>query len=147
MAINISDKPIQKRTAKAMGKLFLSPGSINRIKSKRVEKGDPLENARLAAIHAVKKTPELVFMAHPIPIEGVKTELNVNEAENAIILTCSVTSTAKTGVEIEALAGVMNGLLAIFDMVKMYEKDFEGNYPLSTRIDNVCVLSKKKEDL
>ncbi|MFW9856597.1 MAG: cyclic pyranopterin monophosphate synthase MoaC, partial [Candidatus Thorarchaeota archaeon] len=111
MAINISDKPIQKRTAEAMGKLFLSPGSINRIQTKRVEKGDPLENARLAAIHAVKKTPELVFMAHPIPIEGVKTELNVNETENAIVLTCSVTSTAKTGVEIEALAGVMNGLL------------------------------------
>ncbi|MFW9856988.1 MAG: cyclic pyranopterin monophosphate synthase MoaC, partial [Candidatus Thorarchaeota archaeon] len=62
-------------------------------------------------------------------------------------LTCSVTSTAKTGVEIEALAGVMNGLLAIFDMLKMYEKDENGNYPLSTRIDNIHIISKSKENL
>jgi cyclic pyranopterin phosphate synthase len=147
MGINISGKPLQKRTAKAMGRLILSPESITRIQSKQIEKGDPLENARLAAIHAVKKTPELVFMAHPIPIEGVTTEINIDQQENAIVLTCSVTATAKTGVEIEALAGVMNGLLAIFDMLKMYEKDNEGNYPLSTRIDNVCVLSKRKEEI
>lgn len=147
MAIDISSKPLQKRRATAMGKLFLSPDSIQRIQSKQVEKGDPLENARLAAIHAVKKTPELVFMAHPIPIEGVTTEINIDDSENAVVLTCSVTTTAKTGVEIEALAGVMNGLLAIFDMLKMYEKDVSGNYPLSTRIDNVHVLSKIKGKL
>lgn len=145
MAIDISSKPLQKRIATAEGTLYLSQESIERIISRTVQKGDPLENAKLAAIHAVKKTPDLVFMAHTIPIEGVDVEIAVNETQKAIIATVSVTTTAKTGVEIEALAGVLNGLLAVFDMVKKYEKDTVGNYAASTRIDNVYVKSKKKK--
>ncbi|MHA2225267.1 MAG: cyclic pyranopterin monophosphate synthase MoaC [Candidatus Hodarchaeales archaeon] len=145
MAIDISFKEPQKRIASATGTLFLSESSINRIRTKNVQKGDPLENAKIAAIHAVKKTPDLVLMAHPIPIEGVSSEIEIITNNNSIEMKVTVISTAKTGVEIEALAGVMNGLLAIFDMVKMYEKDSTGNYPKSTRIDNVHVLSKRKE--
>lgn len=144
MTIDISSKSAQKRLASAKGTIFLSTESINRIISKNVEKGDPLENARLSAIHAVKKTPDLVIMAHPIPIEGINTKISINEELCSITLKVEVITTAKTGVEIEALAGVMNGLLAIFDMVKMYEKDNQGNYPKTTRIDNIHVDLKKK---
>lgn len=145
MAIDISLKKPQKRIASATGTLYLSEESIKRIKTENVQKGDPLENAKIAAIHAVKKTPDLVFMAHSIPIEGVNSEIEIFTNNNSIVMKVMVITTAKTGVEIEALAGVMNGLLAIFDMVKMYEKDSTGNYPKSTRIDNVHVLSKRKE--
>jgi len=142
LAIDISLKPKQRRIATAVGTLYLSKESINRINTKTVEKGDPLENAKLAALHAVKKTPDLVFMAHPIPIEGVNTEIEIRD--NSIDAKVTVTTTAKTGVEVEALTGVMNALLAIFDMCKMYEKDTTGNYPISTRIDNIHVVSKEK---
>ncbi|MFX0183934.1 MAG: cyclic pyranopterin monophosphate synthase MoaC [Candidatus Hodarchaeota archaeon] len=142
MAIDISSKPIQRRIATAVGTLYLSKESMNKIKTETIEKGDPIENAKLAALHAVKKTPELVFMAHPIPIEGVNTKIKINES--SIEAKVTVTTTAKTGVEVEALAGVMNALLAIFDVCKMYEKDMTGNYPTSTRIDNIHVVSKEK---
>ena len=144
MTIDISSKFSQKRSASAKGTISLSTESINRIISKSVEKGDPLENARLSAIQAVKKTPDLVIMAHPIPIEGINTDISINEETCSITIKVEVITTAKTGVEIEALAGVMNGLLAIFDMVKMYEKDNQGNYPKTTRIDNIHVNLKKK---
>ena len=145
MAIDISEKRVVRRIATARGTLFLSNESISRIKTQTVQKGDPLENAKLAAIHAVKKTSDLVFMAHPIPIEGVSTKFTIDEDNNSINAEVSVNTSAKTGVEIEALAGVMNSLLAIFDMVKMYEKDREGNYQHSTRIDNVHIVLKQKE--
>ncbi len=144
MAIDISLKSPQRRIAIAQGTLYLSENSFKKILEDSVEKGDPIESAKLAAIHAVKKTPDLVFMAHPIPIEGVKTEIEINENANKITIWVTVITTSKTGVEIDALLGVMNALLSIFDMVKMYEKDETGNYPASTRIDNVHIVSKKK---
>ncbi|MHA1214519.1 MAG: cyclic pyranopterin monophosphate synthase MoaC [Candidatus Hodarchaeales archaeon] len=144
MAIDISDKPIQKRIATARGTIYLSTESIKRILTKKVQKGDPLENAKYAAIHAVKKTPELVFMAHPIPIEGVKTAIMLDQEKKSITMTVTVITVGKTGAEIDALAGVMNGLLAILDMVKMYEKDSTGNYSHDTRIDNIYIVSKEK---
>ncbi|MHA1973700.1 MAG: cyclic pyranopterin monophosphate synthase MoaC [Candidatus Hodarchaeales archaeon] len=144
MAIDISDKPIQKRIATAKGTIYLSTKSISRILKKKVQKGDPLENAKYAAIHAVKKTPDLVFMAHPIPIEGVKTAIMLDQEKKSITMTVTVITVGKTGAEIDALAGVMNGLLAILDMVKMYEKDSTGNYSHDTRIDNIYIVSKEK---
>ncbi|MFX0174120.1 MAG: cyclic pyranopterin monophosphate synthase MoaC [Candidatus Hodarchaeota archaeon] len=142
MVLDISSKQTQRRIATAVGTLYLSKESINRINTETIEKGNPIVNAKLAALHAVKKTPELVFMAHPIPIEGVNTEIEIKD--NSINAKVTVITTAKTGVEIEALAGVMNALLAVFDMCKMYEKDATGNYPTSTRIDNIHVASKEK---
>lgn len=142
MTIDISSKPIEKRTATAVGTLYLSKESIHRIKNGTVEKGNPLENAKYAAIHAVKRTPDLVFMTHPIPIEGIKSNFKV--LSDSIKAEITVTTTAKTGVEIEALAGVMNALLAVFDMCKMYEKDEKGNYSASTNISDIYVVSKVK---
>jgi cyclic pyranopterin phosphate synthase len=82
MSIDITEKEVVKRVSTAKGTLYLSKGTISKIVSKNVQKGDPLENARYAAIHAVKKTPELVFMAHPIPIEGVETDFTINEDDS-----------------------------------------------------------------
>ena len=66
--VDISDKKVQKRIATAKGRIYLSDISMDHIRLKTNPKGDVLENAKLAAIHAVKKTPEMVFMCHPITI-------------------------------------------------------------------------------
>lgn len=142
--IDIQDKIVTRRTAIAQGTIFLTPESIIHIKNKTNPKGDVLENAKLAAIHAVKKTPELVFMCHPIKIRGVKVGFAIED--NAVTVTVRVIAEDKTGVEVEAMAGVMNALLAIFDLSKRFEKDIDGQY-ISARISDIKITYKKKEEL
>ncbi|MHA2501974.1 MAG: cyclic pyranopterin monophosphate synthase MoaC [Candidatus Kariarchaeaceae archaeon] len=139
--IEISEKPDMVRTATAMGTIVLSEISMYHIVNKSNPKGDVLENAKLAAILAVKKTPELVFMCHPIKITSVKVDFTLRESEIDVIVTA--TCIDKTGVEIEAMAGVFNALLAIFDLCKRYEKDEAGQYPVA-KITETKVISKEK---
>ena len=139
--VDISDKKIQKRIAKAKGRIYLSDISMSHILSKTNPKGDVLENAKLAAIHAVKKTPEMVFMCHPITISNVDVNFEVNK--NYIEVFVSVTTLNRTGVEIEAVAGVMNSLLAIFDLSKRFEKLNDGSYD-TAKISNIKVVKKIK---
>ena len=75
--IDISSKKIISRKATAMGVIYLNTTSIEAIRNHTNPKGDVLENAKLAAVHAVKKTPDLVFLAHPIQISSVKVEFNI----------------------------------------------------------------------
>ena len=140
--IDISSKEIIKRTARVSGEIILNAGSIAAIKDHTNPKGDVLENAKLAAVHAVKKTPELVFLAHPIQITSVKVDFEI--LTDRIKCIVEVRAIEKTGVEIEAVAGVMNALLAIFDLSKRYEKDEFGQY-LTTKIVNIEVIEKIKE--
>ncbi len=142
--VDISDKVAMRRTATAAGIIHLNSKSIAAIRDKTNPKGDVLENARLAAIHAVKKTPDLVFMAHPIRINSTKVYFDVYD--NRITCAVKVVAHDRTGVEIEAMAGVMNALLAIFDLSKRFEKDKKGQYPVAV-ISDIRVLDKKKEDL
>lgn len=140
--VDISDKIIQKRTSTAGGIIYLSAKSIAAIRDNTNPKGNVLENARLAAIHAVKKTPEFVFMAHPIVINSTKVYFDVYDDRISCIV--QVKAHDRTGVEIEALAGVMNALLAIFDLSKRFEKDTNGQYQ-TARIADIRVIEKKKE--
>ena len=141
--IDISDKKEVKREAVASGRIYLKKETINEIKNKTIKKGDPLEAAQLAAINAVKETPNLIFLCHQIPIGSVNTEFNVNEDNIEAIVT--VKTTAKTGVEMEALVGVSICLNTIWDMVKYPEKDGNGQYP-GTRITDIRVIKKIKEE-
>jgi len=141
--IDISQKKIIERIAKASGKIFLKKKTIEKIQNKTVEKGDVLTIARIAGINAVKKVPELIPLCHPIPITKVSVDFNINE-NNSIKVTCLVKSIAKTGVEMEALTGVSVALLNIWDVVKMYEKDENGQYP-STIIQDIKVEEKLKK--
>ncbi len=140
--IDISSKEIIKRTATVSGEIILNPTSIAAIRDHTNPKGDVLENAKLAAVHAVKKTPDLVFLAHPIRITSVKVDFEI--FDDRIKCLVEVTALEKTGVEIEAVAGVMNALLAIFDLSKRFEKDEFGQY-LTTKIVNIAVVEKVKE--
>ena len=139
--VEVGGKPEVLRIARAKGVIRLRESTIKRILEGRVEKGDPLTVARVAAVMAVKKTPEIVPLCHPIPVTGVDVSFRVGGGEVEVVV--EVRAVARTGVEMEALTGVAAALLAIWDMVKAYEKDEEGQYP-ETEITGVRVLKKVK---
>jgi cyclic pyranopterin phosphate synthase len=140
--VEISDKPEVKRIAKASGKIRLRKETIKRIKEGKVEKGNVLTTAQIAATLAVKKTPELIPMCHPLQITGVDVDFDILEEEIEVIV--EVKTIGKTGVEMEAITGVSVALLTIWDMVKAVEKDERGQYPI-TKISDIRVLEKVKE--
>jgi cyclic pyranopterin phosphate synthase len=139
--VDITDKPSVHRTATATGLIKLNGSTVDAIKTEKVKKGDVLTTARLAAIMAVKDTPRLIPLCHPISITGL--EVNFELVPGAVRATVTVTSVSQTGVEMEALTGVMAALLNVWDMVKYLEKDMTGNYP-ETEIDGIKVLEKRK---
>ncbi len=140
--IDVTRKPVSYREATAMGRIRLKPDTIKAIVEGRVEKGDVLQIASIAAIMAVKKTPEIVPLCHPLPITGVNVDFNIGE--DYIEVTVNVKTKAETGVEMEALTGASAALLAIWDTVKKYEKDDAGQYP-HTFIEEIRVIEKIKK--
>ncbi|MEA1985119.1 MAG: cyclic pyranopterin monophosphate synthase MoaC [Euryarchaeota archaeon] len=142
--VDVHDKEIVVRTALATGSIMLSCGTIETIRSGSVEKGNVLATARVAAILAIKKTPELIPMCHQIPIKGIDIDFSLDN--DRITTTVKVRSIGQTGVEMEAITGVSCALLTVWDMVKSAEKDSTGNYP-DTAITDIRVLKKTKESL
>ena len=141
--IDISEKELILRIATASGRIKLKDETIKRIQNNQVKKGDVFTIAKIAAINAVKKTPELIPLCHPIPITNVSVDFII-ENDTTIKASCTVKSIAQTGVEMEALTGVNIALLNIWDVVKMYEKDKNGQYP-STIISDIKVEEKIKK--
>ena len=139
--VDIGEKEVVRRKALASGRIILGKMSIEAIRSGTVKKGDVLEAAKIAAIQAVKSTPDIVPYCHPIPVESIKVDFKVGEGS----ITCKVEVNAhyKTGVEMEALTGVSAALLTVWDMVKYLEKDERGQYP-DTRITDIQVVTKEK---
>ncbi|MDY6880203.1 MAG: cyclic pyranopterin monophosphate synthase MoaC [Desulfatiglans sp.] len=139
--VDVTDKPIIKRQAKTVGKIFLSPDTIVKIKKGEIKKGDPLSVAEIASMNAAKQTHLLIPHCHQIPLDTIKVNFEVSE--DCIEATCVVRAQARTGVEMEALVGVTTALNTIWDMVKYIEKDGEGQYPF-TRIADIRVVEKLK---
>jgi len=138
----ITAKKTMYREAIAEGIIVLKESTIERIKSKTLEKGDPISTAEIAGILAAKQTPQLIPLCHPIPITNIKIDIRLES--DSIKIQCKVKSIGQTGVEMEALTGVSVALLTIWDMVKPYEKDEQGQYP-ETCITNIHVIKKIKE--
>ena len=141
--IDISEKDAIIRIAQASGRITLKKETIEKIKKNEVQKGDVITIAKISAINAVKKVPDLIPLCHQIPITNVSVDIEILD-ENTIKVTCIVKSIAKTGVEMEALTGVNVALLNIWDVVKMYEKNDKGQYP-STLISEIKVDEKIKK--
>jgi len=139
--VDISRKEVVHREAEAVGRILLKKGTVDAVKKGKIAKGDPLSAAEIACMLAVKKTPELIPLCHPIPITSVNADFELGDA--SIEARCRVTADYKTGVEMEALAGVTAALLTIWDMVKYLEKDEAGQYP-STAITDIRVIEKRK---
>jgi cyclic pyranopterin phosphate synthase len=142
--VDISQKGEVERVATASGRIKLRQSTIEKLQSGTTKKGNVLESAELAAILAVKKTPEVIPLCHQINIANVKVEFTVGEED--IKVSVSVKSVGKTGVEMDALHGLAVALLTIWDMVKAEEKDETGNYPY-TKIEEIVVDKKEKRSL
>ena len=141
--IDISEKDTITRIETASGRIKLKKETIERIKNNQIEKGDVITIAKIAAINSVKKVPDLIPLCHPIPINNIEVDFQI-ENDTTIKASCKVKSKAQTGVEMEALTGVGVALLNIWDVVKMYEKDEKGQYP-STLIYDIKVEEKIKK--
>ncbi len=139
--VDISAKKDVPRRAVATGEIVLGDETIRAVRAGKVPKGDPIPTAEVAGLQAIKKVWDALPHTHPIPITSAAVEFSVRD--DRITVTCEVTATYKTGVEMEALYGCTVALLTIWDMVKSLEKDEEGQYPL-TRIQNVRVVAKEK---
>ncbi len=139
--VEISGKPDVVRVARAEGFIRLRRETIEKIRKGEVKKGNVIAVAQLAAIQAVKHTWEIVPLCHPIPITGVDVDIFVED--EGVRVSVTVRAIAKTGVEMEALTGVSAALLAVWDMVKAYEKDEKSQYPY-TAIEAIRVVEKIK---
>jgi len=142
--VDISQKPVVYREAKARGYIVLKRETIEKIVKGEIEKGDVFSTAQIAGILAAKKTPTLIPMCHPIPITQVNVKLWIEN--DKVYVESTVKTTAKTGVEMEALTATTIALLTVWDMVKKYEKDEQGQYP-STVINDIRVISKVKGEI
>ena len=139
--VDVSDKPVIRRTAEAAGRITLSTDTIRKIEKGEIRKGDPFLVAEVAAMNGAKQTYLLIPHCHQIPLDTVKLSFEMDQG--GIEVRCLVRCEARTGVEMEALVGVSVALNTIWDMVKYLEKDAAGQYP-STSITDIRVLEKKK---
>lgn len=135
--VDISQKPVSRRTAVARGRIRLQPSTVQKINELTIAKGNVLAVAQVAAVNAVKRTDELIPLCHSLPVQHV--EVTFHENKEGFEVQCAVTTVAQTGVEMEALTGVAIAALTIYDMCKAVDKSME--------ISEVRLISKKKESL
>ncbi len=119
--VDVSAKDPTKREAEASAFVALKPVVLRALPNN--PKGDPLEVARLAGIMAAKRTSELIPMCHPLPLSHV--DVNLRLCENGVAVTSKVTTTAVTGVEMEALVAASVAALTVYDMCKALDKGIE----------------------
>lgn len=122
--VDVGDKPITRRMARAAGRVLMQPGTLRSLKNREFAKGDVLEVARLAGIMATKRTSDLIPLCHVLPLEKVTVDFSFPE-ENAVQIEVCVSTEAKTGVEMEALTAVSVTCLTIYDMCKSVDRGME----------------------
>ena len=118
--VDVGSKPDQERVAKASGKIFLQPKTLELIKNNSIEKGDIFSVARIAGIQAAKNTFSLIPLCHQLQLTKIAVDFLVEY--NGITVLSMVKCTGKTGVEMEALTAVNIALLTIYDMCKAVDK-------------------------
>jgi cyclic pyranopterin phosphate synthase len=119
--VDVTAKSPTKREAEASAFVLLKPKVLKALPKN--PKGDPLEVARLAGIMAAKRTADLIPMCHPLPLSHVDVQMRL--CENGVAITSKVSTTAQTGVEMEALMAATIAALTVYDMVKALDKGIE----------------------
>ncbi|AKT52483.1 molybdenum cofactor biosynthesis protein MoaC [Arsenicicoccus sp. oral taxon 190] len=130
--VDVSAKAVTAREASARGRVLLGAPAVAALRGGTVPKGDALAVARIAGIQAVKRTPELIPLAHPIAVHAVAVDLEV--ADDGVDIAATVRTADRTGIEMEALTAVSVAALALVDMVKAVDKH--------ARITDVRVTAK-----
>ena len=120
--VDVGEKASTARTAVAAGEVWMQPATLQAIRDGRAPKGDVLAAARLAGIMAAKRTPDLIPLCHPLLLTKVAVDLQIDEAQNKVLITATVRCQGQTGVEMEALTAVSVAALTVYDMAKALDK-------------------------
>jgi cyclic pyranopterin phosphate synthase len=118
--VDVGAKPTTARIAEASGFVQMSESTVAAIRERRTPKGDPLETARLAGIMAAKRTSDLIPLCHPIALTHVDAQITIEETGARVTATAS--TSAQTGVEMEALTAVSVAALTLYDMLKAIDR-------------------------
>jgi len=121
--VDVSAKAVTARTAIARGFVRMKPRVVSAVRRLKNPKGNPLEVARIAGIAAAKRTAEWIPLCHPLPLTHI--DVTARLCKNGVELHSSVTATAQTGVEMEALVAVTAAALTVYDMCKALDKGME----------------------
>ena len=120
--VDVGDKPVAGRRAVARAVLRMSPDTARAVAAGDAPKGDVLGTARIAGIQAAKRTGELIPLCHPIGLDHVDVDAELDAAEGTVTLTATAAVTARTGVEMEAMTAAAVAALTVYDMVKGIER-------------------------
>ena len=132
--VDVGGKPVSAREAVAEGSVRMSAEAFALVRDNAIAKGDVLGIARIAGIAGAKRTADLVPLCHPIALDVVEVDAEADPELPGVRIQARTRATARTGVEMEALAAVMAACLTVYDMVKAVDR--------SMRIENVRLLSK-----
>lgn len=132
--VDVSDKPVTSRTAKATGSVICKDSTLKRVQEGSTPKGAVIATAELAGVMAAKRTAELIPLCHPLPLTKIGVRISVDEDLPGFRIEAEVRTNAATGVEMEALTAVTISALTLFDMLKGIDREI--------RIEAVQVTSK-----
>ncbi len=123
--VDVSNKPSTVRMAIAKGEVRMNMHTLQLIQEGNIKKGDVLNTAKISGIMAAKHTSDLIPLCHPLPIEKIDVQIELDVSIPGVAITAMVLTTAKTGVEMEALTAVSIAALTIYDMTKAVEKTMQ----------------------
>ena len=120
--VDVGWKPDTQREAVARGRVVMLPQTLELIRANAFDKGDVLAVARIAGIMGAKNTSQMIPLCHPLPINKIGVEFDLNAADSAVEITATARTVGKTGVEMEALTAVSVAALTIYDMCKAVDR-------------------------
>jgi cyclic pyranopterin monophosphate synthase len=123
--VDVGEKPQTARRAVARALVRMDPATAARVAAGDAPKGDVLGTARIAGIQAAKRTGELIPLCHPLPLDHLDVDAEVDAETGTVTITAEARVTARTGVEMEALTAASVAALTVYDMVKGLEKGVE----------------------
>ncbi len=118
--VDVGAKAVTRREAVARGSITIAADALAAVRERRIAKGDPLQAARIAGIMAAKRTADIIPLCHPLPLSHV--EVDLQERPDGYDIEAVARTTARTGVEMEALTAVAAAALTVYDMVKAVDK-------------------------
>ncbi len=120
--VDVGWKPVTDREAIARGHVSMEPETLRLIREGLMKKGDVLTIAQLAGIMGAKRTSELIPLCHPLPLNKIDVDLELDESNSRVTITATARTTGKTGVEMEALTAVSVAGLTVYDMCKAVDR-------------------------
>ncbi len=123
--VDVGNKQKSERVAVAVGEILMKPETLQMIREDKIKKGDVLTVAKIAGISAAKKTSELIPLCHPLALDHISVEFEIDEELPGVRIKATVRTNGKTGVEMEALTAVSISALTIYDMAKAVEKTMQ----------------------